>query len=397
MISDPWFYAVALPAVLLIGISKSGFGAGFGALAVPLMALAVPVPQAAAILLPLLLVVDILGLAALMKHRDRALLRLLMPAGLLGIVIGALLFGVFSAKMVAGLVGALTLIFLAIRVLWPSRADAPPAPRWLGFLLGTVSGFTSFVAHAGSPPIGFYVTPLKLPLLVFSGTMGVFFAAINLAKWPPYAWLGLIDSRNMLTSPVLVPLAPLGVWLGLRLVKRISPELFYQLFRLGMLLTGLRLLWDGFGQRLRKSANTASPPHRPQRRIERLARPHHRLDLVVIRQVISTNISGLALHRRKLRHDGLFAGLQRFGQRRKVALQRFIFGLLGQRLCPVQGQIELAAAVVQLAGLGRRVLVVVQQFAGGDIERLGQYLGLCISGLQPQIFERYRQRQKLTQ
>ena len=245
MISDPWFYAVAIPAVLLIGISKSGFGAGFGALAVPLMALAVPVPQAAAILLPLLLVVDVLGMAALMQHRDRALLRLLLPAGLLGIVIGSLLFGVLSAKTVAGLVGALTLAFLAIRVLWPPRADAPPPPRWLGFLLGTVSGFTSFVAHAGSPPIGFYVLPLKLAPIVFSSTMGVFFAAINLAKWLPYAWLGLIDARNMLTSLVLVPLAPLGVWLGLRLVKRISPELFYQLFKWGMLLTGLKLLWDG--------------------------------------------------------------------------------------------------------------------------------------------------------
>ena len=245
MITDLWFYAAAVPAVLLIGISKSGFGAGFGALAVPLMALVVPVPQAAAIMLPLLLVVDMLGLAAQLKHFDRALMHLLLPAGLLGVAIGALLFGVFSAKAVAGLVGALTLIFLAIRVLWPPQADAPPPPRWLGMLLGTVSGFTSFVAHAGSPPIGFYVLPLKLKPLIFSSTMGIFFTAINLAKWLPYAWLGLIDSRNMLTSLVLIPLAPLGVWLGLRLVKRISPELFYQLFKIGMLLTGLKLLWDG--------------------------------------------------------------------------------------------------------------------------------------------------------
>ena len=245
MITDLWFYAAAVPAVLLIGISKSGFGAGFGALAVPLMALVVPVPQAAAIMLPLLLVVDVLGLAAQLKHFDRALMHLLLPAGLLGVAIGALLFGVFSAKAVAGLVGALTLIFLAIRVLWPPQADAPPPPRWLGMLLGTLSGFTSFVAHAGSPPIGFYVLPLKLKPLIFSSTMGIFFTAINLAKWLPYAWLGLIDSRNMLTSLVLIPLAPLGVWLGLRLVKRISPELFYQLFKIGMLLTGLKLLWDG--------------------------------------------------------------------------------------------------------------------------------------------------------
>jgi len=81
--ADPWFYVAAVPAVLLMGISKSGFGAGFGALATPLMALTIPVPQAAAIMLPLLAVMDGLGFLALIRHADRGLLRLLLPAGLL--------------------------------------------------------------------------------------------------------------------------------------------------------------------------------------------------------------------------------------------------------------------------------------------------------------------------
>ena len=62
LIHDAAFYAVAVPAVLLMGLSKSGFLGGFGSLAVPLMALVVPVPQAAAIMLPLLLVMDAAGL-----------------------------------------------------------------------------------------------------------------------------------------------------------------------------------------------------------------------------------------------------------------------------------------------------------------------------------------------
>ncbi len=245
MLADPAFWAVAVPAVLLMGMSKSGFGAGFGALAVPLMALAMPVPQAAAIMLPLLAVMDALGLAALWRERDRALIRLLLPAGLAGTVLGTLLFGWLSAPVVAGIVGALTLGFLAIRRLRPPRADAPPPPRWLGWLLGMTSGFTSFVAHAGGPPIGFYVMPLKLSPVAFTATMAVFFAAINASKWLPYAWLGLIDTTNLLASAALLPLAPLGVWLGVRVVRVIPPRLFYGLFELGMLLTGLKLLWDG--------------------------------------------------------------------------------------------------------------------------------------------------------
>ena len=246
MIDDPWFYAIAVPAVLLMGLSKSGFGAGFGALAVPLMALAVPVPQAAAIMLPLLAIMDAMGLAALLKERDRGLIRLLLPAGLLGTVLGTLLFGVLPAPVVAGVVGAITLLFLAIRLVFPPRADAPPPPRWLGFVLGTTSGFTSFVAHAGGPPVSFYLLPLRLAPVTFTATMAVLFAAINASKWLPYAWLGLIDNRNLLTSLALAPFAPLGVWLGLKLVRRIDPTWFYRLFHLGMGLTGLKLLYDGF-------------------------------------------------------------------------------------------------------------------------------------------------------
>ena len=244
MITDPFFYAVALPAVLLLGISKSGFGAGFGSLAVPMMALAVTVPQAAAILMPVLLVMDVLGMAAFRKDFDLRLLRFLLPWGLLGIVIGALLFRLLDAHLVAGLVGVFTLLFLAQRLLFPPRADSVAPPRWIGALLTATSGFTSFIAHAGGPPINAYVIPMRLSPVRFTATMAFFFFVINLAKWIPYGWLGLLDTRNMLTSLVLLPVAPIGVWVGVRLARRIRPGLFYRLVYLGMFLTGCKLVWD---------------------------------------------------------------------------------------------------------------------------------------------------------
>jgi uncharacterized protein len=245
VLADPAFYAIAVPAVLLMGLAKSGFLGGFGSLAVPLMALTVPVPQAAAIMLPLLFVMDVVGLQHMWRQRDAALLRLLVPAGLIGTVVGTVLFGLLSAKTVAGIVGAMTLLFLAQRLVFPPRADAPPPPRPLGFVLGIASGFTSFVAHAGSPPISAYVLPLKLPPIRFAATMAVFFATVNLSKWLPYAWLGLIDMRNMSTSLLLLPLAPVGVWLGAWATRRIASTWFYRLAYSGMFLTGAKLLWDG--------------------------------------------------------------------------------------------------------------------------------------------------------
>lgn len=245
IITDPFFYMIAAPAVVLLGVSKSGFGAGFGSLAVPMMALAVTVPQAAAILMPVLLVMDLLGMAAFRKDVDRALLRFMLPYALLGVVLGALLFKLLDARFVAAIVGGFTLLFLAQQMLLKTDPNGPPPPRWMGGVLLVVSGFTSFIAHAGGPPVNAYVMRLKLSPVLFTGTMAYLFFFINMAKWAPYAWLGLLDMRNFGTSLVLLPLAPVGVWIGVRMARTLNPVLFYRLIRIGMFLTGCKLLWDG--------------------------------------------------------------------------------------------------------------------------------------------------------
>ena len=246
LITDSIFYLCAVPAVLLVGVAKSGFGIGIGSLAVPLMALTITVPQAAAIMMPVLLFVDVMGLAAFRKNIDAKLLRFLIPYGLLGVLLGALLFKSLDPHLVSGLVGGFTLLFLAQRLVFPPRADSPPPPRWVGVILTTISGFTSFIAHSGGPPIGAYVIPLRLSPLYFASTMAYFFFVINLSKWVPFALLGLLDWRNMATSLVLLPLVPIGVYTGLAMGKRISPLLFNRLILWGMGLTGSKLLWDAW-------------------------------------------------------------------------------------------------------------------------------------------------------
>jgi hypothetical protein len=246
LITDWHFYAAAIPAVILLGVSKSGFGVGFGSLAVPIIALTATVPEAAAILMPILFVLDCMGLAVFRYKWDGPLLRFLIPMGLLGTVIGTVLFKALDTHLVAGLVGVLTLLFLAQRLLFPPRPDSPPPPRWLGGILTTASGFTSFVAHAGGPAVNAYVIPLRLEPIVFAATMSVFFFIMNLAKWVPYGWLGLLDLRNMTTSLALLPFAPVGIWIGIRLAEHVKPAMFYRLVYAGMFLTGVKLVWDGF-------------------------------------------------------------------------------------------------------------------------------------------------------
>ena len=137
--------------------------------------------------------------------------------------------------------------------------------------------------------------------------------------------------------------------------------------------------------------------HGGQGCVERCARAHDGVELVQVRLVVTANIHGLALHCGEFSHDGLLACGQLGSQRGKLGGQHSVIGLCRQRLRPVQGQIKLAATVVELPGLRRRVFVVLQQLAGGGIERLRQNFGLCVAGLEAEVFERYGQRQKLAQ
>jgi uncharacterized membrane protein YfcA len=245
VIVDPWFYAAAIPAILLIGISKGGFGSGAGIFATPLIALTVPIPQAAAILLPILVVMDLVGLWAYRGTFSRENLRLILVGGVLGIALGTLTFRYLSDAWIRVILGAMSVGFVAQRLLLPGAAERarPSAPK--GFFWSAVSGLTSTIAHAGGPPLSIYLLPQRLDKAVLVGTTVVFFAVVNAVKLVPYAWLGLFDARNLSTSLVLSPLAPVGIWLGVSLMRRTSETLFYRICYALLLVVGVRLLWEG--------------------------------------------------------------------------------------------------------------------------------------------------------
>lgn len=246
MIDSPFFYLCAVPAVLLMGISKGGLGSGLGIVATPLVALAVPAPQAAAILLPILLVMDAVGLLAYRGVFHRRHLGLLLAGGVAGIVLGALTFRHFSDALIRVMLGAMAIVFVLHRLragLSTTPAAAPSAAK--GLFWSTLSGLTSTISHAGGPPLSVYLLPLQLDKAVLVGTTVIFFAVINAVKVVPYAWLGLFDPANLATSLVLAPLAPVGILLGVRLQRRLPQEVFYRLVYALLVVVGAKLLFDG--------------------------------------------------------------------------------------------------------------------------------------------------------
>lgn len=249
MPTDLAFYFAAIPAVILIGLAKGGF-AGLGALGMPIMALGVAPVRGAAILLPILIVQDAIGVTAFRKTWDKRILIIMLPGAILGVGLGWLFATSVSADAVLAAVGAISILFGLYRLWaeWGGRiAAARNSPAWVGGLFGIATGFTSQIAHAGGPPYQMWVMPRGLPRDVFIGTTAIFFAALNWIKVPAYVALGQFTRGNLLATAVLLPLAILSSLAGIWLVRRVSAERFYTIVYVLMVVTGTKLLWDGLG------------------------------------------------------------------------------------------------------------------------------------------------------
>lgn len=250
MLTDPFFYAVAIPAVILLGLAKGGF-AGIGVVAVPLMALAVSPVMAASITLPILLVQDVVSVWAFRKSWDKGLLILMLPAAAVGIFLGWALAAFVKEAAVELAVGA-TAVAFALQRLWAERAvkaaaqvEAGPARPWLGAICGAAAGFTSQIAHAGGPPFQIYVLPRRLPRDAFIGTSAIFFAVVNWMKVPAYIALGQFTPKVLATAGVLLPLAIASTWGGVWVVRKVPAEGFYKVIYVLLVAVGGKLVFDG--------------------------------------------------------------------------------------------------------------------------------------------------------
>jgi uncharacterized membrane protein YfcA len=245
---DPWFWSVAVATVALVALSKSGLLGSLGMIGVPMLALVMPARDAAGLLLPLLLVMDVIGLIAFRREVDWRNIRIMLTGGLAGTLIGWALWTVITDAQVLLIVGIITMLFIIDAVVpWRKRLSegGKPSAPW-GVFWGGIAGVTSFISHTGGPPAQIYLLPQRLPPNIYAGTNVVFFTVINASKLIPYYFLGQLSVSSLEIGAILAPVAIVFMLLGVWLVRRISARLFYQIAYVLVFLIALKLIYDGW-------------------------------------------------------------------------------------------------------------------------------------------------------
>lgn len=243
---DSYLILASLGA-LLIGMSKGGLPM-VGMMSVPLLSLVMSPVKAAVLLLPLFVISDVVGVWLYRRQYSAPNLKILIPAGVMGVFIGWLTASMISdqtIKFIIGLVG----VGFCLQI-WFRRGQSlepQPANKVKGYFWGIVAGFTSFISHAGGPPFQIYMLPQKLPKAEFAGTATILFAIINLSKILPYQNLSPYSQEDLMKAAVLVPMALLGTYLGAYLTRRINDVWFYKLVQIGLFLVSCKLIWDAVG------------------------------------------------------------------------------------------------------------------------------------------------------
>ncbi|WP_300058627.1 sulfite exporter TauE/SafE family protein [uncultured Roseobacter sp.] len=245
---DWMFFLIAGPAVIFAGISKGGFGSGAAFASASVLALVVEPGLALGVMLPLLMLIDVATLGPYWRKWDGEGALLLILGGLPGVALGAALYTIAEPDVFRVLIGVISVAFVVWQLFFARRSAVRTKrqlPRWAGALAGLFAGFTSFVSHAGGPPAAVYLLSKPLTKTQYQATTVLVFWVVNIAKFIPYAFLGMFTLQTGLANLALAPFALLGAWLGVRAHRLVPDRLFFALTYVLLSLTGLKLIWDG--------------------------------------------------------------------------------------------------------------------------------------------------------
>ncbi|MDO6478499.1 sulfite exporter TauE/SafE family protein [Shimia thalassica] len=243
MTDSPEVFALAVLATIFAGISKGGFGSGAAFASSALMALVLPPMQALGLMLPLLMLIDVVSLPHYWRRWSWPESKVLLFGSIPGVALGVALFSVANDDVLRLLIGGVALGFVLWQ-LWPRKQARAKLPNWVGLIAGATAGFTSFVSHAGGPPVAVFLLTRGIDKTTYQATTVLIFWVINIAKAIPYAFLGVFSLEVLIADLWLAPFAILGTWIGVKAHYLVSERVFFGLTYLLLTVTGSKLFWD---------------------------------------------------------------------------------------------------------------------------------------------------------
>ncbi len=261
-IAPAWYYVFVGAAVLITGISKSGFGGGVGILAIPLMSLAVGPRHMLGMMLPLLIVCDLFANAHHLGHYDWKRLRWMVPGLVLGIAVGTGVLVILRGRTPAefnqvlnGLVGGICLAVVLMQVYRLTGRKIPTLPPHpaSAATVGVVAGGVSTLNHSAGPIVAIYLLQEKLEKRVLVGTLLMYFLIGNTLKLPTYLLLPMADGKPMITpqslrdSFWLIPLIPVGTLIGAWLHHRVAERPFAAIMYTAAGVAAGKMVWNALG------------------------------------------------------------------------------------------------------------------------------------------------------
>ena len=234
-----------MPAIILYGIAKSGLGGSMTLISIPLMTVVMPLGQALAIVLPILILSDMVAVYKFRKNFDAETLKLLVPSAAIGIFIGSTTFMYFSESLLKFIIGLMGFLFAGHYFLFKAKVIIPLKKSYIkGGVCSVISGFTSFCVHAGGTPLSVYLLPLRMKKEVYVGTRIIFFTCLNLMKFPFYINLSFVTLESFKQSLLLFPLAVIGIGIGYQILKIIKESIFYNIIYILILISSSKLIFD---------------------------------------------------------------------------------------------------------------------------------------------------------
>jgi uncharacterized membrane protein YfcA len=239
------FFLCVVPAIIIFGIAKSGLGGSIALISIPLMTVVMPLTEALAIILPILILSDFTAVYKFRKEFDLDTLKLIVPFAAVGIFIGSITFSYFSEDLLKFIVGLMGFLFSSHYFLFKKNKIIPTKKSFLkGSISSTIAGFTSFCVHAGGTPTSIYLLPLRLKKEIYVGTRVIFFTFVNLIKFPFYVHLSMVTLESFKQSLMLFPLSVVGILIGYQILKYVEESLFYNIIYILILITSSRLVYS---------------------------------------------------------------------------------------------------------------------------------------------------------